>query len=138
MLLPLLLSLLATLALADQLLQVHFLFRHGARYQLFPNFLYSQFASQLGELSANGMRQHYLVGRWLRQRYVLDQPFLSYTYNSSQIHVQSTDKNRYRYSLSHSTGLSPPRSPSCTASTPALPSPSTSWPSRRTSTSPPS
>mmetsp|Transcript_23952 Transcript_23952/g.23702 ORF Transcript_23952/g.23702 Transcript_23952/m.23702 type:complete len:323 (+) Transcript_23952:178-1146(+) len=40
------------------------------------------------------MRQHYMNGVQLRQRYIIDQSFLKPNYDSTEIYVRSTDVNR--------------------------------------------
>ena len=63
------------------------------------------------ELDSVGMRQHFLLGSELRQRYILTQPAFGLTYNSTQIYVQSTDYNRTIMSAqSQLMGLFPPTS----------------------------
>ena len=47
-----------------------------------------------GELTSVGMRQHFLLGSELRQRYILTTPVLQSSYNYSQVYFRSTDVNR--------------------------------------------
>lgn len=47
-----------------------------------------------GELIPEGMRQHYLLGAELRQRYIIDQALIVPEYYQPQIYVFSSDYNR--------------------------------------------
>ncbi|VDK47951.1 unnamed protein product [Cylicostephanus goldi] len=47
-----------------------------------------------GQLSTIGMRQHFEFGKQLRKRYIVENEFLSKTYNSKEIYVRSSDYNR--------------------------------------------
>mmetsp|Transcript_1180 Transcript_1180/g.2853 ORF Transcript_1180/g.2853 Transcript_1180/m.2853 type:complete len:424 (-) Transcript_1180:2542-3813(-) len=47
-----------------------------------------------GELTPLGMRQHYLIGYELRNRYILQTPLLSSNFSTEEIYVRSTDYNR--------------------------------------------
>jgi len=61
-----------------------------------------------GELSQNGMRQHQHLGNYLRQRYVIDQDFLSENYSSKEVYVRSSSYNRTIMSaLSNLAGMYP-------------------------------
>lgn len=81
-------------ALADQLVQAQILYRHGARYQSEKNWNWQPYAQYLSYLSPVGMRQHYVLGDWIRTRYVHTLKLLSPHYDENQIHVRSADKNR--------------------------------------------
>jgi hypothetical protein len=62
-----------------------------------------------GQLTNVGMRQHFLLGSELRQRYVIEDPLLSSSYNVSQVYFRSTDVNRTLMSAqSQMMGLYPP------------------------------
>eukprot|EP00742_Colponemidia_sp_Colp-10_P004178 GILJ01004457.1.p1 GENE.GILJ01004457.1~~GILJ01004457.1.p1 ORF type:complete len:451 (+),score=61.98 GILJ01004457.1:38-1390(+) len=69
--------------------------RHGARSPLTfiqgdPNNA-STWVGGPGQLTAVGMRQHYLVGHELRRRLVLSSSFLGGSYSASQVWVRSSD-----------------------------------------------
>jgi len=88
--------------------------RHGARV---PDrgvdannvdFLGEQWTYAGGELLPIGMRMHYLLGVANRQRWVVDNTFLSAEYNSKELYVKSTEYNRTMMSvLSNLQGLYP-------------------------------
>ena len=84
-------------AFGDKLCMVIELFRHGARgpdkkLDYFTNITWPV-PEEYGELTRIGIRQHYLLGRYIKAKYV-DTNFISSTYNSSQVYAQSTDMNR--------------------------------------------
>ena len=64
--------------------------RHGARSPLYDNFTTSQWDCPPGHLTPTGKREHYLLGREMRQRYMIDQNFLSKIYKEEEIKVYST------------------------------------------------
>ena len=69
--------------------------RHGARAAIYSYPWDQAYWSQgLGELTQEGMRQHYLNGVEFRRRYIIEQQVLPPTFNHSTIYVQSTDVNR--------------------------------------------
>ncbi|CAD8189018.1 unnamed protein product [Paramecium octaurelia] len=98
-------------AFADQLVLSQILWRHGARTPLHCNWKCEEFEQQgllNGYLTATGMRQHYVLGQWLRKRYIEDQKFLSQNYNEAEIYIESTDVNRTIMSaLSNLQGMYP-------------------------------
>lgn len=65
----------------SQLLYVEELFRHGARYTVLE--LYDRNDSSLdeGELTGVGMRQHYNLGRYLREEYVDKLKFMNSSFD---------------------------------------------------------
>eukprot|EP01017_Pseudomicrothorax_dubius_P047422 TRINITY_DN8524_c0_g1_i2.p1 TRINITY_DN8524_c0_g1~~TRINITY_DN8524_c0_g1_i2.p1 ORF type:complete len:367 (+),score=62.42 TRINITY_DN8524_c0_g1_i2:34-1134(+) len=67
--------------------------RHGARGPIYdlPD---REYWNQFGQLTPVGMRQLYLLGAQLRQRYIIDQKFLPEKYNPDVIFVRSTAVNR--------------------------------------------
>lgn len=85
------------LADLDSLRLVHVLWRHGDRSPAKPTFPtdtgnpVNSWPQGWGELSIEGMRQQFQLGRWLRQRY---EGFLSNEYSAYEIHVRSTTYNR--------------------------------------------
>lgn len=84
--------------------------RHGSRSpeKNFPWDEDGRWAIGLGELTSMGMRQHYLIGSELRQRYVLDQEVISAPFNETTVWIQSSDVNRTLMSAeSQMTGLFP-------------------------------
>lgn len=68
-------------------------FRHGAREPLTDYWNAKEFKSK-GELTPVGMRQHYILGSFLRKEYIEKLNFLSASYNESEIYVISTNVNR--------------------------------------------
>eukprot|EP01016_Furgasonia_blochmanni_P026019 TRINITY_DN27779_c0_g1_i2.p1 TRINITY_DN27779_c0_g1~~TRINITY_DN27779_c0_g1_i2.p1 ORF type:complete len:420 (+),score=55.97 TRINITY_DN27779_c0_g1_i2:64-1323(+) len=55
---------------------------------------HSKFPIPLEQLTDVGIRQHFLIGRELRYRYIEDLKFLSEFYDNSEIEVRSTDMTR--------------------------------------------
>ena len=83
------------------------IFRHGAREPIF-NYWNAALFKNPGELTSVGMRQHFLLGSQLRKEYIEDQQFLSFSYDSKEIYIRSTDYNRTIMSaLSQLNGLYP-------------------------------
>lgn len=70
--------------------------RHGSRapITLFPWDSDGRWSIGPGELTTVGMRQHFLLGAELRQRYVVSDPVLMPVYNYSEVYFRSTDVNR--------------------------------------------
>ena len=68
------------------------LIRHGARGP--TEDLYNPLKLPPGELTEVGMRQHYILGRELRNRYVGSLQLLSEKFNTSEIFARSTDYPR--------------------------------------------
>ena len=88
------------------------LVRHGARS---PGVVYNfakhpkQNFKRPMELSAIGMRQHYLIGAEFRHRYIDEAKLISEKFNSTEIHLKSTDTERTIDSgLSQMVGIFPP------------------------------
>ncbi|KAM6945710.1 lysosomal acid phosphatase [Aplochiton taeniatus] len=86
------------------------LYRHGDRspVKAYPNDPYQESAwpQGFGQLSQEGMRQHYNLGQFLRKHY---QGFLNETYDRQQILVRSTDYDRTLMSAEADlAGLYPP------------------------------
>ena len=90
------------------------LIRHGARTPLInkeQSHLY--FGTQRSQLTINGFRQHILLGRWLRRRYVLEDslPLLKTDFNLQnldEIKIKSSNFQRCVFSASaHILGLFP-------------------------------
>ncbi|CAH8847303.1 unnamed protein product [Trichobilharzia szidati] len=79
-----------------KLRHVHLVFRHGDRSPMneVPE-IYADFESiwpeGTGKLTDIGIRQQYLLGKWLRQKYG---DFIPEKYNSSSYYLRSTDKDR--------------------------------------------
>ncbi|CAG9323783.1 unnamed protein product [Blepharisma stoltei] len=64
---------------------------------------------QPGELTPEGMRQHYLIGAELRNRYIVETQLLNETFYQPQINAYSTDVHRTLQSAeSQMMGLYPP------------------------------
>jgi len=79
------------------------LFRHGARGPLYPDFEPTKsWGNDFGELTAGGMRMHYLLGAAMKEKY----SHLLGQYDPSKIYVRSTDVNRTIMSVySHLFGI---------------------------------
>ena len=74
---------------ADELVFVLEIWRHGARAPL-QNKYSQEFKVDTEMLTASGRRQHYLIGRFLRDRYIDRMKFLSPTFKHNEVHVTST------------------------------------------------
>uniref|UniRef100_A0A0N5B6C6 Acid phosphatase n=1 Tax=Strongyloides papillosus TaxID=174720 RepID=A0A0N5B6C6_STREA len=81
----------------DTLLGVQALWRHGARS---PEVIFdydphkNDWPVPLGELTTEGMRQHYDLGKRLMQRYGEEYKLINTSYDVGEIYVRSTDVNR--------------------------------------------
>ena len=88
-------TLVLALAVNGAILGVIEVTRHGARV---PTTKYSwdqsKWPKNYGELTSEGMRQHYLIGVELRSRYIIESHLIDEQYNSSQIYIRSTDVDR--------------------------------------------
>ena len=92
--------------------QVHLLFRHGDRTPIsaYPNDPWRNYSwpGGWGQLTTRGIKRHFQLGQWLRQRY---SGFLSDQYDREEIVIRSTDTDRTLMSaLSNLAGLFPPDS----------------------------
>ncbi len=84
--------------------------RHGSRSpeKFFPWDEDGRWGAGFGELTCMGMRQHFLIGSELRQRYVVNQEVITAQFNESLVWLQSSDVNRTIMSAeSQITGLFP-------------------------------
>ena len=77
----------------DELQFVFELVRHGARTAMREKFC-EGFEVYDQNLTASGMRQRYLLGRYARQRYMEDLKFLSPNYKPGEVQIISTDVGR--------------------------------------------
>lgn len=92
----------------SELVQVIQLARHGARTPNSFEYLPNQYTEKSGELTALGAVQQYFLGQEIRKRYVEDLKFLSEKYNSSQVIIKSSWKNRtIRSAYAFTSGLYP-------------------------------
>lgn len=92
----------------ESLVFVFELVRHGARAPIVDLDI-DKFPVGEGQLTPEGMRQRYLLGRYNRQRYTQTFPLLSREYNPAELYVQSTSVNRTMQSgYSELMGLYPP------------------------------
>ncbi|KAI8430693.1 hypothetical protein MSG28_000883 [Choristoneura fumiferana] len=87
------------------------IFRHGDRtpvepYPTDPYKNESMWPVKFGQLTNTGKKQHYALGKWLRERY---RHMISEEYDPTQIHVRSTDVDRTLMSVeANLAGLFPP------------------------------
>lgn len=99
------------LTLAEELVAVTVLFRHGERaiissYPTDPYKNESFWPVPYGELTNVGKNHHYRLGKWIRQRYT---PFLSTEYLAEEFHIRSSNFDRCLMSAaSNLAGLFPP------------------------------
>lgn len=69
--------------------------RHGARSPITDYYWDTGYWNQgMGELTQEGMRQHFFNGAEFRNRYIINNQILSPNYNPSQLYVRSTGYNR--------------------------------------------
>lgn len=70
--------------------------RHGSRspLQMFPWDEDGRWESGPGQLTDAGWLQHSQLGSKMRQRYAVDDPLLSASFDSTQVYIRSTDYNR--------------------------------------------
>lgn len=61
------------------------MFRHGARHTVLEIIDHNDTKADEGELTGVGMRQHYNLGRYLREEYVDTIHFLNTTFDHRQI-----------------------------------------------------
>lgn len=89
-------------------------FRHGARGPLYlKNNLdvLNQYWDNEQELTYSGMREHYLLGQTLRQRYIFNNSLINPNFNPNEIYLYVTDRNRtIQTAYSQLSGLFPYRS----------------------------
>ncbi|CAK56843.1 unnamed protein product (macronuclear) [Paramecium tetraurelia] len=80
----------------DELLAVQAIWRHGARNPYFCNYECDLNVAKGDSalLTPTGMRQQYILGKWLRKRYIQVTPLLSSTFNENEIYIESSDVNR--------------------------------------------
>lgn len=69
------------------------LVRHGARAPLKSDYC-DGFTVAVGQLTPQGMRQRYLLGRHARAKYTEEYDLLSPDFVEGEVYVQSTDVNR--------------------------------------------
>ena len=92
----------------EQLVFAFELVRHGARAPVGSDGT-DRFSVQAGMLTAQGMRQRYLLGRHSRERYTQQYQLLSEEYDPREVYMQSTNVNRTMQSgYSELMGLYPP------------------------------
>jgi len=99
------------LASQAELVQVIQLARHGARAPNSFEYIPNQYPEKNGELTPLGLVQQYFLGQEMRKRYVEDHPFLSETFDPSEVVIKSSWKNRTIWSaLAFTNGLYPQES----------------------------
>uniref|UniRef100_A0A915Q7L5 Uncharacterized protein n=1 Tax=Setaria digitata TaxID=48799 RepID=A0A915Q7L5_9BILA len=94
-----LLILIVTSSLADELVFVQIIWRHGDRAPIFayPTDIHQEEAWRYGwgELTELGMKQQFALGDLIRQRYIeRNYNFLSHNYHPKEVYIRSTDVNR--------------------------------------------
>jgi hypothetical protein len=100
--------LLAVPLLHAELIQVIQLGRHGARSPNSFEFLHDQYPEAEGQLTSLGVVQEYFLGQEMRKRYVEDLKFLSETFDSEEVVIKSSWKNRtMRSAFAFANGLYP-------------------------------
>lgn len=100
--------LLALPLFSAELIQVIQLARHGARTPNSFEFIPDQYPETEGQLTVLGLVQEYFLGQEMRKRYVEDLNFLSDTFNSSEVLIKSSWKNRtMRSAYAFANGLYP-------------------------------
>jgi len=77
-----------------ELIQVIQLARHGARTPNSFEFMANQYQETEGQLTVLGLTQQYHLGQEMRKRYIEDTAFLSEEFNSSEVLIKSSWKNR--------------------------------------------
>lgn len=86
------------LAQDPKLIYVQEVFRHGARYPIYPsskdNSAYASAERSVGELTKQGKSMHYLLGQGLYNEYYSRLFGTNKVYNQSKFYVKSTDVNR--------------------------------------------
>ena len=106
----------------DELKLVIEVCRHGTRDLLYPQYKVSSQTDLkgTGELTLVGIRQQYILGLELQNRYIHKHKLLSPSYNQHEISIQSTDSSRSIISArAQSLGLYPDTSPVLTLSSQA-------------------
>ena len=88
-----------TISLADKrLIFVQELFRHGARYPIYPsqedNTMFAVEENSVGELTTQGKNMHYNLGKKIYQAYWRDLFGTEGDYNQSKFYIKATDVNR--------------------------------------------
>ncbi|VDO41427.1 unnamed protein product [Onchocerca flexuosa] len=94
-----LLLLIGTTTLADELILVQIVWRHGDRAPMstYPTDIHREEAWSYGwgELTELGMQQQFALGRLIRHRYIEgNYNFLSNNYKPKELYIRSTDVNR--------------------------------------------
>ncbi|KAE9551552.1 hypothetical protein FO519_005245 [Halicephalobus sp. NKZ332] len=94
----------------DRLLHLQTLFRHGDRAPVGPYkndpYQADSWPVAWGELTDDGMNQHFEQGMKIQEKYMFENNFLPQTYKSADIYVRSSDVNRTLMSgLSHLASL---------------------------------
>ena len=99
-------SLLLPFSSLSKLLQVIEVIRHGAREPLSMLYNGKELLDIWGELTTVGMREHFLLGRQLREKYINQEKLLQPFFDPSEVYIRSTDVNRTIVSaISHLMGL---------------------------------
>ncbi|CAD8080404.1 unnamed protein product [Paramecium primaurelia] len=81
----------------NDLISVQVVWRHGIRnyYHFNWNCIVDQFRRDETVLTPTDMRKQYVLGKWLRQRYIIEnQLFLSSKFNENEIYIESSNENR--------------------------------------------
>ena len=85
---------------SPELIKVIQINRHGARSaETFPKYLNQQFWGINEKLTINGYRQHQLLGKYIKKKYI-DTGFISSIYNKNDFAIFSTPFQRTIFSAS--------------------------------------
>ena len=92
----LIITLILPLSTCDDLLYVLEVVRHGARSQVHSTPYYPDlnWPDGDGQLTDSGMREHLLLGKFIREKYITDTELISPQFTPSEIYIRSTDVNR--------------------------------------------
>lgn len=96
-----------------ELVMVNLVYRHGDRSPIvvFPTDSHKEdvWPNGLGWLSKEGMKQHYQLGQWFKNRYMTEKALLNESYKHNEIEIASSNEDRCLMSAySNLAGFYPP------------------------------